>query len=305
MRGAEYADLAAFVAVAHARSFRQASAQLGLSRSALSHTIRKLEERLGASLLNRTTRSVGLTEAGLNLLERLVPAFNDIAAAVEAVSALRQRASGTVRLSVPRAAAHMVLAPAFGRFMRAHPDVRLEVIADDGFIDIVERGFDAGIRTGGQVPRDMVAVRVTADVRVAVVASPAYLVHRPPPATPRDLKQHLCIGYRQIASRALYRWQFQQGGQLVEFAVDGPLTLDDPDLMVAAALDGVGLAYLFEPSVTDYVAAGRLVRVLEDCCPLFPGFFLYYPGRRQVLPALRALADFIRFGGDAACDHSE
>ncbi|EYF00313.1 LysR family transcriptional regulator [Chondromyces apiculatus] len=294
MRGTEYADLAAFVAVAQERSFRRASARLGLSPSALSHTIRALEERLGAKLLNRTTRSVAPTEAGLSLLQRLAPAFADITSAVEGVNAFRERPTGTLRLNVPRMAANMVLAPLFGRFARDYPDVRLEVLVEDGLIDIVAQGFDAGIRLGEYVQRDMVAVRVTPDLRAAVVGSPAYLAARPAPRTPRDLRKHACIGFRQVTSGAMYRWEFEREGEALEVAVEGPLTLDDPDLMVAAALDGVGLACSLEHHVADHLAAGRLVRVLEDWCPPFPGFFLYYPGRRQMPAALRALIDLIQ-----------
>jgi DNA-binding transcriptional LysR family regulator len=294
MRGAEYAELAAFVAVAQERSFRRASVRLGLSPSALSHTVRELEERLGAKLLNRTTRSVAPTDAGLSLLDRLAPAFADIAGAVEAMSAFRDRPSGTVRLNLPKLAAQMALAPAFGRFARAYPDVRLELTVDDGLTDIVAGGFDAGIRPGERVQRDMVAVRVTPDLRTAVVGSPDYLGSRPRPRTPHDLRDHTCINYRWAGSRALYRWPFEKAGEALEVAVEGPLTLNDTDLILAAALDGVGLACILESAVAGHVAAGRLVRVLEEWCQPFPGFFLYYPGRRQVPMALRALIDFLQ-----------
>lgn len=294
MRGTEYAELAAFVAVAQERSFRRASVRLGLSPSALSHTIRELEERLGAKLLNRTTRSVAPTDAGLGLLDRLAPAFADIAGAVGAVSAFRNRPSGTVRVNLPKLAAQMALAPAFGRFARAYPEVRLELTVDDGLTDIVAGGFDAGIRPGERVQRDMVAVRVTPDLRTAVVGSPGYLASRPRPHTPRNLRGYACINYRWAGSRALYRWPFGKAGEALEVAVEGPLTLNDTDLILAAALDGVGLACLLESAVAGHVAAGRLVRVLEEWCQPFPGFFLYYPGRRQVPTALRALIDFLQ-----------
>lgn len=296
MRGAEFADLAAFVAVAEQRSFRRAAARLGLSPSALSHAMRALEERLGAKLLNRTTRSVALTEAGSQLLARLAPAFGEIAGAIEDVNAFRQSPSGTVRLNAPRLAAHLVLAPAFGRFTRAYPDVHLEVEEDDRFTDIVARGFDAGIRFGEHVERDMVAVRISPDLRAAIVASPHYFEQRLRPITPHDLKDHACIRFRQMASGALYRWEFERTVEKLDVVVDGPLTLDDPDLMIAAALDGVGLAYAIEARIADHLAAGRLVRVLEDWCPPFPGFYLYYPSRRQLSAAMRALTDFLRIG---------
>ena len=294
MRGAEYAELAAFVAVAQERSFRRASVRLGLSPSALRHTIRALEERLGARLLNRTTRSVAPTDAGVGLLARLAPALADIAGAVEAVGAFRDRPCGTVRLNLPRLAAHMVLAPAFGRFARAYPDVHLDLTVEDGLTDIVAAGFDAGIRPGERLQRDMVAVRVTPDLRTAIVGSPGYLASRPLPRTPRDLRDHACINYRWAESGGLYRWQFGQADAVIEVAVEGPLTLNDTDLIVAAALDGVGLACILEGRVAGHLAAGRLVRVLDDWCQPFPGFFLYYPGRRQMPVALRALIDFLR-----------
>ena len=294
MRGAEYAELAAFVAVARERSFRRASARLGLSPSALSHSIREVEQRLGAKLLNRTTRSVAPTEAGSTLFDRLSPAFDDIAGAVEGMSAFRDRPSGTVRLNVPKLAAQMALAPSFGRFARAYPEVRLELTVDDALTDIVAGGFDAGIRPGERVQRDMVAVRVTRDLRTAIVGSPRYLASRPRPETPRDLRDHACINYRWAGSGTIYQWPFEKAGEALDAAVEGPLTLNDTDLIVSAALDGVGLACILESSVSDHVAAGRLVRVLDDWCQPFPGFFLYYPGRRQVPPALRTLIDFLR-----------
>ena len=294
MRGAEYGDLSSFVAVAEALSFRRASVRLGLSPSALSHAIRALETRLGARLLNRTTRSVALTDAGRALFDRLQPAFADIAGAVEAVRAYHDRPSGTVRINLPKLAAHSVLAPAFGRFARAYPEVRLEVAVDDGLTDIVAAGFDAGVRPGERLQRDMVAVRITPDLRTAVVGSPAYLAVRPAPRTPEDLQDHACINYRWSDGGALYRWPFQREEKAFDVQVEGPLTMNDTDLILAAALDGVGLACLLEDRVAPDIAAGRLVRVLEDFSPTFPGFFLYYAGRRETPPALRALVDFLK-----------
>ena len=294
MRGTDYAELAAFVAVAQERSFRRAAARLGLSPSALSHTIRELEERLGVRLLNRTTRSVAPTQAGIRLLDQLAPAFAGIAEAVAAVSTFKDRPSGTVRLNLPRLAAHIVLAPLFGRFAQTYPDVHLEVTVDDALTDIVAGGFDAGIRPGERVQRDMVAVRVTPDMRIAVVGAPDYLMMRTPPRSPHDLKDHACINYRWAGNGALYRWKFSRDGNEFDLTVGGPLTLDDTDLIVAAAVNGAGLAYILESRIAGHLAAGRLLRVLEDWCPPIPGFFLYYPGRRHLAPALRALIDFVQ-----------
>ncbi len=225
------------MAVAQALSFRRASVRLGLSPSALSHAIRELEARLGARLLNRTTRSVALTDAGQALFDRLRPAFADIAGAVEAVRAYHDRPSGTVRINLPKLAAHSVLAPTFGRFARAYPEVRLEATVDDGLTDIVAGGFDAGVRPGERLQRDMVAVRITPDLRTAVVGSPAYFANRPAPVRPEDLQDHACINYRWSGG-GLYRWPFEREGKAFDVQVEGPLTLNDTDLILAAALDG-------------------------------------------------------------------
>jgi DNA-binding transcriptional LysR family regulator len=278
-------------------NFRRAAARLRLSPSALSQSVRQLEERLGTRLLNRTTRSVALTEAGRDLLARLAPAFAEIAGAVEATSDVQERPAGTVRLNLPRLAADLVLAPAFGRFANLYPDVHLDVVVDDGLVDIVAGGFDAGVRPGERVHRDMVAVRVTGPLRTAVVGAPAYLARRPAPLTPDDLRDHLCINYRWTGSGAVYDWEFAQGERRFEVAVDGPVTLNNTDLMVAAALEGAGLAYLLEDRVAGHLASGRLRRVLDGWCRSMPGFFLYYPSRRQMRPGLRALVDFLRVDG--------
>lgn len=295
MRGADYADLASFVAVAQELSFRRAALRRGLSPSALSHAIRALEARLGAKLLNRTTRSGALTAAGRALYDRLRPAFADIAGAVEAVGAYRGTPSGTVRLNLPKLAAQMLLGSAFGRFAAAYPEVRLEVTVDDDLTDIVAAGFDAGVRPGERLQRDMIAVRITPDLRTAIVGSPGYFAAHPTPTRPEDLADHACINYRWSRSGALYRWPFEREGKAFDVQVEGPLTLNDTDLILAAALDGTGLACLLEDRVAPDIAAGRLVRVLEDFSPVFPGFFLYYAGRRQTPPALRALIDFLQF----------
>jgi DNA-binding transcriptional LysR family regulator len=293
MAGPVLSDLAAFVAVATRRSFRVAAVELGVSPSAVSHAIRGLEERLGVRLLNRTTRSVAPTEAGERLLARLQPAFRDIADAVEDVNAFRETPVGTLRLNLPRAAAPLILAPVMGRFLRENPGMQLEVVADDGLVDIVSAGFDAGIRLGERLERDMVAVRIGSDQRFAVVGSPAYFKGRKRPRTPHDLRDHACIRYR-FPSGAMFRWRFAKNGEALEIDVDGPITLGDQELMVSAALDGIGLAFAFEGRVQHLVRQRRLVRVLADWCPPFEGFFLYYPSRRQVPAGLRAFIDVVK-----------
>lgn len=294
MRGSEFAELAAFVAVAQDRSFRRAAVRLGLSPSALSHTIRAIETRLGTRLLNRTTRSVALTDAGTALLARVAPALEDLRGAVDAASSAPDHPAGTVRLNLPKVAA-ILLAPKFARFAIEQPAIRLEVRTEDGMADIVAGGFDAGVRPGEMLQADMVAVRVSPDLRLAVVGSPGYLAEHRAPRTPRDLSAHLCIGYRFAHSGAIYRWSFTRGSKTVEVAAQGALNVDDPELSVAAALHGAGLAYTLEDIVTDHLASGRLVRVLADWCPTLAGFHLYYPGRRQLPPPLRALVEFLRW----------
>jgi DNA-binding transcriptional LysR family regulator len=289
----DFSDLAAFVTVATRRSFRRAAVELGVSASAVSHAIRGLEERLGVRLLNRTTRSVAPTEAGERLLARLQPAFRDIGDAVEDVNAFRETPVGTLRLNLPRAAAPLILEPIMARFLRDNPRMHLEVVADDGLVDIVSAGFDAGIRLGERLERDMVAVRIGPDQRFAVVGSPAYFGDRKRPRMPEDLRDHACIRYR-FPSGTPFRWRFEKNGTALEIDVDGPITLGDQELMVSAALDGIGLAFAFEGRVTHLVRDGRLIRVLADWCPPFEGFFLYYPSRRQVPAGLRAFIDVVQ-----------
>lgn len=303
MRGTEYAELAAFVVIAEERNFRRAARRLQMSPSALSHAMRNLEDRLGARLLNRTTRSVAPTDAGTSLVGSLSPAFAEIAAAVEAVHAFRDRPAGTVRVNMPRAAADIIFVPASTRFAKAYPDVRLELTIDDEFIDIVAGGFDAGVRLGEMIQRDMVAIRLTPDVRFAVVGSPEYFASRPRPVSPRDLRDHACINYRFARSGALYQWRFSKDGESLEVSVDGPITTNDLNISLSAALEGAGLARMLEAQVADHLATGRLIRVLEDWCPSSQGIFLYYPSRHQMSPALRAVVDFFRFG--AKCSRSK
>ncbi len=294
MRGTEFAQLNALAVVAKERNFRRAAKRLGLSPSALSRTIRAIEERLGARLLHRTTRSVAPTEAGTMLLARIAPAFAEIESAADAAAASGGHPSGRLRLTLPAIAAHMILAPLLGRFTAAYPEIHLELMMNDAFIDAVATGYDAGIRLGHSVQQDMVAVRLTPDIRPAVVGAPAYFARHAAPKKPHDLAQHACINYRWDATGALYRWPFHGPGGPFDVAVEGPLTMNDTIMMREAALQGCGLSSLPEAFVAAHLASGRLVRVLDDWCRPFPGFFLYYPGRRHTPPALRALLDFLK-----------
>lgn len=290
---AELGALAAFVAVAEERSFTRAAKRLGVSASALSHAMRALEERLGVRLLSRTTRSVSPTEAGTQLLERLAPALGDIDRVLEDVSQLRDRPAGRVRLLIPRLAARMVLGPRLAAFNAAYPDVVLDVTTDDSRLDIVAGRFDAGVHLGEFIERDMIAVRVSGDQRGAIVGSPRYLATHPAPVSPRDLTQHQCINIR-MGLEGIYRWEFERGDESITVGVSGPLDTDDIGLTILAALDGLGLAFALEQDVRPHLESGALVRVLEDWCPPFPGFYVYYPSRRQQPPALAALIDTLR-----------
>jgi DNA-binding transcriptional LysR family regulator len=282
-------DLMAFAAVARERSFTRAAAILGMSPSALSHAMRGLEERLGVRLLARTTRSVAPTEAGERLLQSLNPALSDIEGGLDALAEWRDNPSGTVRITTFAYAARMVLLPKLPAFLLANPDVRVEVSIDDGLTDIVASGFDAGIRLGETVDKDMIAVRLGPDLRTVVVATPAYFERVPPPQTPYDLERHDCIGYRLTTSGGLLPWEFEKDGQEIKIRTSGPLVANDGDLPAAAVRAGVGLGYIMEHDVADEIASGALVQVLKDWCPAFPGFHLYHPSRRHSPPALRAL----------------
>ncbi|MEO5823644.1 MAG: LysR family transcriptional regulator [Vicinamibacteraceae bacterium] len=293
MARADLNVLAAFLTVAEERSFTRAARQLGVSPSAVSHAIRGLEERMGVRLLARTTRSVAPTGAGEQLLTRLRPALADIDGALDTLAGLRDRPAGRVRLLVPRVAAAMVLAPKLARFADRFPDVTLDVTTDDSLLDLVAGRFDAGIHLGEFIARDMIAVRVSADQRPAIVGAPRYFASHPKPKSPRDLTAHRCINAR-MGSAGVYRWEFDKGKQSLTVAVDGPLDTDDYELTIKAAIAGVGLAFAFEDHVAAPLASGKLVRVLEDWCPPFPGFFLYYPSRRQQPAALAALIEMLR-----------
>jgi DNA-binding transcriptional LysR family regulator len=285
--------LAAFLAVAEERSFTQAGKRLGVSPSAMSHAIRGLEESVGVRLLSRTTRSVAPTEAGERLLARLRPGLADIQEALDQISELRDKPAGCVRLLVPRLAGTTVLGPKLAKFTRDYPDVVLDITADDSRIDIVAGGFDAGIHFGEYIQKDMIAVRVSKDHRAAIVASPSYFKSHPKPKTPHDLLKHRCINFRH-GSAGLYRWEFDKGKKSLSVAVNGPLIVDDVETLVRAAIDGVGLAFVSDERVTTQLESGELVRVLEDWCQPFPGFFLYYPSRRQQPAALAALINALR-----------
>ena len=295
MSKAPLPDLLSFATVARLRSFRRAAAELGVSPSALSHSLRGLEERLGVRLLNRTTRSVTPSEAGQRLLTRLTPALRDIDDALEDINDFRATPIGTLRLNVPRSAAHMLLAPLVARFLAAYPQMRVELMADDGLIDIVAAGYDAGVRFGESLQGDMVAVPLGPPQRLAVVASPAYLKKRGVPQSPHDLAAHNCIRHRFPSGR-LYHWEFERAGIALQVDVEGPLTLGEQELMLRAAEDGVGIACVFEGLATARLASKKLRRVLADWCPPMPGFYLYYPSRRQMPAGLRAFVDMVREG---------
>ena len=287
--------LAAFAAVADERSFTRAAVRLGVSTSALSHSIRGLEERLGVRLLARTTRTVAPTDAGQRLLAQLRPALQNINGALSEVGHLREKPAGVVRLIAPPVAVAMALSPKLARFSRDYPDVVLDITTeDDSRRDLVAGRFDAGIHLGEFLQRDMVAVKVTGEQRAAIVGAPAYFESHPKPKTPRDLTAHRCIRYRMGAGGPVYRWEFEKRGRPVTVSVTGPLVVNDVDLTLRAALDGVGLAFALEEHAAEHIARGGLVRVLEDWCPPFEGFFLYYPSRRHQPAALQALVDAIR-----------
>lgn len=286
-------DLRLFLSIAEHLSLSRAAAELGLSPSALSHALRSLEERLDLRLFNRTTRSVALTEAGQRLRSRIQPAFRDIDDALEDLNSFRGTPSGTLRINAGRPAVQMVLLPLLARFLAAYPDIRVEVSADNALVNVVSGGFDAGVRFGETLEADMVAVPIGPRMRSAVVATPEFFDTHGIPQHPQDVRQLPCIRLR-FPSGTHYRWEFERGGVALETEVEGPLALDDMGLIAEAALGGRGLAYVFEDLVSDALNDGRLQRVLEDWCPYYGGFYLYYPSRRQLPAALRAFVDFTR-----------
>ncbi|WP_448135854.1 LysR family transcriptional regulator [Stenotrophomonas rhizophila] len=303
MRGAEFAELKAFVAIVDRSSFAKAADHLGLSRSALSQTIRQLEARLGVRLLNRTTRSVSPTEPGRRLHERMAPMLREMDAAVAEAVDTRTRASGTLRINTLSMAATRLIAPRLGRFAHAHPDVVLDIVIDDGLSDIVGEGFDAGIRVGNRVQKDMVAVRMTPDVELLAVASPDYLARHGEPRTPEDLSRHACILWRFPGSGRIAGWEFSKAGKTVEFFGEGNVISNHQDIIVPAALQGLGILYAYnDDDIAEALRDGRLRRVLADWSPKVPGLYLYYSSRRHMLPALRAFIDCMLdrdLGGEA------
>ncbi|HEX3350511.1 MAG TPA: LysR family transcriptional regulator [Acetobacteraceae bacterium] len=297
MRRTDLNDIVAFLAVARERSFTRAAAQLGVSQSALSQTLRGLEARLGLRLLTRTTRSVAPTEAGERLLRAAGPRLAEIDAELAALSALRDTPSGTVRITAHDHAVRTVLWPALERLLPGYPDVKVEIVIDYGLTDIVAERYDAGIRSGEMVAKDMIAVRIGPDMRMAVVGAPSYFAARPRPKTPQDLTAHACINLRLATHGGLYAWEFGKGGRELRVRVEGQLVFNGSAPMLDAALAGFGLAYLPEDDVQTQLADGRLIRVLADWCPPYPGYHLYFPSRRQPTPAFALLVHALRYRG--------
>jgi len=290
-------DLQAFLTVARERSFTRAAARLGVSQSAISHTVRGLEERLGLRLLARTTRSVATTEAGERLLRSIGPRLEEIEAELSALTALRDTPSGRIRITAGEHAAETVLWPTLAKLLPAYPDIAVEVSVEQGLTDIVTGRYDAGVRLGEQVAKDMIAVRIGPDLRMAVVGSPGYFAKHKPPKTPHDLTAHLCINIRFPTHGSLYAWEFEKRGREVKVRVEGQLVFNTASLRQKAVIGGFGLAYMMEDQIEEDVATGRLVRVLADWCPPFAGYHLYYPSRRQPAPALTLLVNALRFRG--------
>ena len=287
-------DLSAFVAVARTRSFSRAAAELNVSNSMLSYTIKRLESRLGYPLLRRTSRSVAPTTEGEKLLLTLEPALDAIDSALGELSQNLDRISGTLRITATRQAYEAVIRPLLTDFCTTYPSATVEVIIDYAFVDLVSERFDAGIRLGEKLQQDMVAMPVGPALRMAVVASPEYLSQHAAPGTPEDLQSHRCINYRMETAGSIYSWEFEKSGRVLKVGLSGPLTFNEPDLMLQAAIDGLGIAYVLEHEATTDIATGRLVRILEDWTPPFPGFFLYYPSRKQVSPVLAAFLTLLR-----------
>ena len=290
-------DLQAFVAVARDESFTKAAAKLRITPSALSHTMRTLEDRLGVRLLARTTRNVATTEAGERLLLAIAPLFDQIAAEVDALGALRDSPRGTIRVTCTDDQIELCLRPMLANFLTNYPEIKLELYVDYGFTNVVGERFDAGIRMGESISKDMIAVRIGPDWRLAVVGSPAYFERNPPPQRPHDLNQHHCVNIRHRPSGAIYAWEFEKNGQAFTVKVEGQLVFNSIMHVLNAAVDGLGLAYVPEQLVAPYLAEGRLKEVLADWCPTFEGYHLYYPNRRQASPAFTAFVEALKYRG--------
>ncbi|MCW5746166.1 MAG: LysR family transcriptional regulator [Alphaproteobacteria bacterium] len=287
-------DLMAFLAVGRERSFTKAAAKLGVSQSALSHTIRQLEARLGVRLLSRTTRSVAPTEAGERLMRSVGPRLEEIDAELASLGELRKKPAGTVRINATDYVADTILLPKLAGILRAYPDIKVEITVDHGLTDIVAQGYDAGARIGEQVAKDMIAVRIGPDLRMAVVGAPSYFRTRPRPKRPQDLIAHNCINLRLATRGGLYAWEFEKDGRVLNVRVEGQLVFNTPAQMLNAALGGLGVAYVLEDLARPHIARGRLRRVLEDWCPSFSGYHLYYPSRRQSSAAFALRVDALR-----------
>ena len=295
MRRGNLDDLLAFLAVGRERSFTKAAARLGVSQSALSHTIRELEARLGVRLLTRTTRSVAATEAGERLIETLRPALAEIDGRLTALSALREKPAGTIRITTSEHVAEAILLPALTGLLPDYPDIKVEVSIDYGLTDIVAERFDAGVRLGEQVAKDMIAVPIGPEQRMAVVGAPSYFARHAAPKTPQQLSEHICINLRLPTRGGLYAWEFEKGARKLNVRVEGQMVFNTARMIIQAAVGGMGLACLPEGAVMDEIKSGRLMRVLGDWCPPFPGYHLYYPSRRQQSPAFALLVEALRW----------
>ena len=292
----DLSGLPELVLVAEKRSFTAAAAELRVTPSRVSQVVRELEERVGQRLLHRTTRNVGITEAGARFLARVKPALDEVEGAFGVLEESRDRPAGVLRLCMPRLVYLQIVEPRLAWFLAEYPDIRLEVTLDDGVADLVAGGYDAGIHLGETIGRDMIAVRVSEDQSIAVVGAPSYFANRRRPKHPRELQEHDCINYREVPGAPIYRWEFTENGRDFEVAVEGRLMFSDRELMVSAALAGLGLAYVGETRVREHLNQKRLVRVLDSWCPPFPGIFLYYASRANLAPKLQALVDFLRMG---------
>jgi len=290
-------DVIAFLAVANESSFTRAAAKLGVSQSALSHTVRGLEERLGLRLLTRTTRSLAPTQAGERLIRTVGPRLEEIETELAALTELRDKPAGTIRVTAGEHAAETIVWPALAELLPRYPDIKVELITDYGLTDIVAERYDAGVRLGEQVAKDMIAVRIGPDFRMAVVGAPSYFAERPSPRKPQDLTAHDCINIRLPTYGGIYAWEFERRGRALKVRVEGQLVFNNTALRLNAVLAGLGLAYLPEEHVQPHLAVGRLVRVLADWCPAFPGYHLYYPSRRQPSPAFALLVEALRYRG--------